>query len=26
MNFAKMSDSKNSIWAVRPISVFKFLP
>lgn len=26
MNFAKMSDSKNSIWAARPISVFKFLP
>lgn len=26
MNFAKMSDSKKSIWAVRPISVFKFLP
>lgn len=26
MNRAKISDSKNSIWAALPINVFKFLP
>lgn len=26
MNLAKISDSKNSIWAVRPMNAFKFLP